>query len=94
MFATLSSMTLFEFGHSFGMYSPNFHGIDVDMGSFYELGTIPFNLIYLHPIFIWRRSPVVIRQRVLSNVGFGDDVGIWEGLIIYEVLYLDRKSVV
>ena len=31
---------------------------------------------------------MVIRQRVLSNVGFGDDVGIWEGLIIYEVLYL------
>ena len=31
---------------------------------------------------------MVIGQRFLSNVGFGDDVGIWEGLIIYEVLYL------
>ena len=34
---------------------------------------------------------MVIRQRVLSNVGFDDDVGIWEGLIIYEVLYLVFK---
>ena len=31
---------------------------------------------------------MVIKQRVLSNVGFGDDVGIWEGSIIYKVLYL------
>ena len=31
---------------------------------------------------------MVIRQRVLSNVGFGDDVGIWKGSIVYEVLYL------
>ena len=31
---------------------------------------------------------MVIGQRVLSNVGFGNDVGIWEGSIVYEVLYL------
>ena len=30
---------------------------------------------------------MVIGQRVLSNVGFGNDVGIWEGSIVYEVLY-------
>ena len=30
---------------------------------------------------------MVIGQRVLSNVGFGNDVGIWEGSIFYEVLY-------
>ena len=30
---------------------------------------------------------MVIGQRVLFNVGFGDDVGIWEGSIVYEVLY-------
>jgi len=31
---------------------------------------------------------LVIEQRVLSNVGFGNDVGIWEGSIVYKVLYL------
>ena len=31
---------------------------------------------------------MVIGQRVLSNIGLGDDVGIWEGSIVYEVLYL------
>ena len=31
---------------------------------------------------------MIISQRVLSNVGFGNDVGIWEGSIVYEVLYL------
>ena len=31
---------------------------------------------------------MVIGKKVLSNVGFGDDVGIWEGSIVYEVLYL------
>ena len=31
---------------------------------------------------------MVIEQRVLSNIGFGDNVGIWEGSIVYEVLYL------
>ena len=30
---------------------------------------------------------MVIGQRVFFNVGFGDDVGIWEGSIVYEVLY-------
>ena len=91
MFATLSSMTLFQFSHSFGKYSLNFHGINVDMGGFYEIGTILFNLIYLHPILIWRRSPTIIRQRVLSNVGFGDD-RIGEGSIVYKVLYLMFKA--
>jgi len=36
---------------------------------------------------------MVIEQRVLSNVGFGNDVGIWEGSIVYEVLYLMFKVV-
>ena len=31
---------------------------------------------------------MVIEKRVLPNIGLGDDVGIWEGSIIYEVLYL------
>ena len=31
---------------------------------------------------------MVIRQRVLSYVGFSDDVRIWEHSIIYKVLYL------
>ena len=35
---------------------------------------------------------MVIGQMVLSNVGFGDDVGIWEGSIVYEVLYLVFKA--
>ena len=30
---------------------------------------------------------MVIRQRVLSYVGFGDNAGIWEGSIVYKVLY-------
>ena len=39
---------------------------------------------------------MVIGQMVLSNVGFGDDVGIWEGSIVYEVLYLvfEAKAIV
>ena len=39
---------------------------------------------------------MVIRQMVLSNVGFGNDVGIWEGPIVYEVLYLvfEAKAIV
>ena len=35
---------------------------------------------------------MVIEQRVLYNVGFGNDVGIWEGSIVYEVLYLVFKA--
>ena len=31
---------------------------------------------------------MIIRQRVLPNARLGDDIGIWEGSIIYEVLYL------
>ena len=30
---------------------------------------------------------MVIEQRVLSNVGFSDNVRIWESSIVYEVLY-------
>ena len=39
---------------------------------------------------------MVIGQRVLSNIRFGDDVGIWEGSIVYEVLYLvfEAKAIV
>ena len=36
---------------------------------------------------------MVIGQRVPSNGGFGNDVGIWEGSIVYEVLYLMFKVV-
>ena len=31
---------------------------------------------------------MVIEQGVLSYVGFSDDIRIWEGSIVYEVLYL------
>ena len=31
---------------------------------------------------------MVIGQRVLPNVGFGNDVRIWESSIVYKVLYL------
>ena len=31
---------------------------------------------------------MVIGQRVLSNGGFDDDVGLWKSSIVYEVLYL------
>ena len=39
---------------------------------------------------------MIIGQRVLSNVGFGNDVGIWESSIVYEVLYLvlEAKAIV
>ena len=30
---------------------------------------------------------MVFEQMILSNVGFGNDVGIQEGSIVYEVLY-------
>ena len=33
-------------------------------------------------------SFMIIRQRVVPNAWLGDDVGIWENSIIYEVLYL------
>ena len=29
---------------------------------------------------------MVIGQKFLSNVGFGDDVGVWEGFVVYEVM--------
>ena len=35
---------------------------------------------------------MVIKQRVLSNVSFGDNVRIWEGFIVYEVLYFMFKA--
>jgi len=41
----------------------------------------------LHPILIWRRSLEIIRQRVLPNTRFSDDLGIWESSIVYKVLY-------
>ena len=30
---------------------------------------------------------MIIKQRVLPNARLGDDIGIWEGPIVYEVLY-------
>ena len=30
---------------------------------------------------------MIIKQRILPNVGLGDDVWIWEDSIVYEVLY-------
>ena len=35
---------------------------------------------------------MIIEQRVLSNVRFGDNVGIWKGSIVYEVLYFISKA--
>ena len=39
---------------------------------------------------------MVIEQRILSNVGFGNDIGIWESSIVYEVLYFmfEAKAIV
>ena len=39
---------------------------------------------------------MIIRQRVLPNVELGDDVWIWEGSIVYEVLYsmLEEEAIV
>ena len=34
---------------------------------------------------------MIIRQRVLPNARLNDNVGIWEGSIVYEVLYLVFK---
>ena len=31
---------------------------------------------------------MIIRQRVHPNARLGDDIGIWQGSIVYEVLYL------
>ena len=31
---------------------------------------------------------MIIRQRVFPNAKLGDDIGIWEGSIVYKVLYL------
>ena len=33
------------------------------------------------------KSSMIIRQRILPNVGLSDDVWIWEDSIVYEVLY-------
>ena len=35
---------------------------------------------------------MIIEQRVLSNVRFSDNVGIWKGSIVYEVLYFISKA--
>ena len=50
----------------------------------------------MHLILIWGRSSTIIRQRVLPNVELGDDVWIWEGSIVYEVLYsiLEEEAIV
>ena len=39
---------------------------------------------------------MIIRQRVLPNAGFGDDIGIWEDSIVYEILYfvLEAEAIV
>ena len=39
---------------------------------------------------------MVIEQRIISNVGFGNDIGIWKGFIVYEVLYFmfEAKAIV
>ena len=42
----------------------------------------------MHPIQIWRRGLTIVRQKVLPNTKLSDDVGIWEGSIVYEFLYL------
>ena len=34
---------------------------------------------------------MIIGLRVLPNVGLGDDVWVWEGSIVYEVLYFMFK---
>ena len=33
-------------------------------------------------------SFMIIKQRVVPNARLGDDIGIWENSIVYEVLYL------
>ena len=42
----------------------------------------------MHPIQIWRRGLTIVRQKVLPNTKLSDDIGIWEGSIVYEFLYL------
>ena len=38
----------------------------------------------------------IVRQKVLPNTKLSDDVGIWEGSIVYEFLYLmlEAKAIV
>ena len=50
----------------------------------------------MHPIQIWRRGLTIVRQKVLPNTKLSDDVGIWEGSIVYEFLYLmfEAKAIV
>ena len=35
---------------------------------------------------------MIIKQRVLPDVGHGDDIGIWEGFVVYVVLYFMFKA--
>ena len=35
---------------------------------------------------------MVIWQGILPNVRFGNDIGIWEGSIVYEILYFMFKE--
>jgi len=30
---------------------------------------------------------MIVKQRVFPNAGLGDDIGIWEGSVVYMVLY-------
>ena len=50
----------------------------------------------MHRIQIWRRGLTIVRQKVLPNTKLSDDVGIWEGSIVYEFLYLmlEAKAIV
>ena len=50
----------------------------------------------MHPIQIWRRGLTIVRKKVLPNTKLSDDVGIWEGSIVYEFLYLmlEAKAIV
>ena len=35
---------------------------------------------------------MIIRQRILPNVGLDDDVWVWESLVVYQILYLMLKA--
>ena len=35
---------------------------------------------------------MIVKQRVLPNARLGDDIGIWEGFVVYVVLYFMFKA--
>ena len=35
---------------------------------------------------------MIVKQRVLPNARLGDDIGIWEGSVVYVVLYFMFKA--